>query len=592
MKKLFVISFLFSYQPVFSQPLTTIFEETKGTQSPTYHEIIDWWRKLDQQSPYVKMLTMGMTDAGFPLNLIVVSNDGDYNFESIHKKNKRVILINNGIHPGEPDGIDACMLLARDINDFFTNEVRKKGGRSRHNSNDYHLPENIVLAIIPVYNIGGCLNRSANYRIDQNGPLEKGFRGNSQNLDLNRDFIKCDSREARAFTEIFHLTDPDVFVDNHVSDGADYQHIITLLASQHDKLGGIMGEYMNKEFEPALYSLMKEKGYDLVPYVNSFDETPENGWPQYWDSPRYSSGFATLWRSFAFVPETHMLKSYEQRVRATYTLMQCFIEFTSKNTDKIKQLRDQTKQSAKTQTEFPISWELDRSQWKEITYKGYEAGRKISGVSGLPVLFYDRSRPFERQVKLFNYYHPTTFIKKPIAYIIPQGWWKVIDLLKLNKVEMRELKKDSSIEVEVYHIDDYKTAQRQYEMHHLNTKVKISTAKQKIDFKKGDWYIPMNQTANRFLIETLEPQAEDSYFAWNFFDTILGQKEGFSDYVFEDIASDYLKNHPDVKNKLDQRRSTDTVFAKNAEAQLNFVYQNSPYFEPDYLRYPVYRVID
>ena len=43
---------------------------------------------------------MGMTDAGFPLNLIVVSNNGDYNFESIHKKNKRIILVNNGIHPG------------------------------------------------------------------------------------------------------------------------------------------------------------------------------------------------------------------------------------------------------------------------------------------------------------------------------------------------------------------------------------------------------------------------------------------------------------------------------------------------------------
>ena len=100
-----------------------------------------------------------------------------------------------------------------------------------------------------------------------------------QNLDLNSDFIKCDSKEARSFAEIFHLLDPDVFVDNHVSDGADYQHIMTLLTSQHNKLGGAMGEYMNKEFEPALYRLMKEKGYDLVPYVNSFGDTPESAGP-------------------------------------------------------------------------------------------------------------------------------------------------------------------------------------------------------------------------------------------------------------------------------------------------------------------------
>ncbi|HKB43876.1 MAG TPA: hypothetical protein VKC90_05795, partial [Chitinophagaceae bacterium] len=180
----------------------------------------------------------------------------------------------------------------------------------------------------------------------------------------------------------------------------------------------------------------------------------------------------------------------------------------------------------------------------------------------------------------------------PQAYIIPQGWWKVIDLLKLNKVEMSQLKKDAAIEVEVYHIDDYKTATRQYEMHHANSEVKISKSFQRIKFRKGDWYIPMNQVANRFLIETLEPQAEDSYFAWNYFDAILGQKEGYSGYAFEDIAAEYLKNNPDLKNKLEQRRTTDTAFAKNANAQLNFVYQNSPYFEPDYLRYPVFRIIN
>ena len=575
MKKNFIVFFLLLPQSIFCQPITTKFEQTNGTQSPPYNEIMDWWQRLDRQSSKIKMRTMGMTDAGYPLHLAIISSDGDYSFASAHKKNKRVILINNGIHPGEPDGIDASMLLARDIV-----------------INKYKLPSNIVLAIMPVYNIGGCLNRSPNYRIDQNGPVEKGFRGNSQNLDLNRDFIKCDSKEAKAFAEIFHLADPDVFVDNHVSDGADYQHIMTLLTSQHNKLGGVMGEYLDKEFEPALYILMKEKGYDLGPYVNSFGDTPENGWQEYWDSPRYSSGFATLWHSFAFVPETHMLKSYDQRVQSTYALMQCFIEFTSKNSDKIKELRDQAEQAVKTQKEFPISWQLDRSQWKEITYKGYEAGYKTSEVSGLSRLYYDRSKPFEKQVKIYNYFAAKTFIKKPVAYVIPQGWWKVIDLLKANKVQVQALKKDTAIEVEVYHIDDYKTWPRQYEMHHLNSEVKIISTNQKIKFRKGDWYIPMDQTANRFLIETLEPQAEDSYFAWNFFDAILGQKEGYSGYAFEDIAANYLKNHPEVKLKLDQKRNTDTAFAKNANAQLNFIYQNSPYFEPDYLRYPVFRIID
>src|SRR5690606_6944864 len=246
-----LFALLLSFVSQSQEKFLTEFEKSGGKQTPTYHEIIKWWQKLDQQSGKVKMLEMGMTDAGYPLHLVVVANNGDYNFNSIRKNNKRVILIINGIHPGEPDGIDASMLLVRDIV-----------------TNKFKIPDNIVLAIIPVYNIGGCLNRSENYRVDQNGPDEFGFRGNSQNYDLNRDFIKCDSKDARAFTSIFHLTDPDVFVDNHVSNGADYQHVMTLLTTQHNKLGGKMGEYMEKNFEPSLYAAMKRKGYDLVPYVN------------------------------------------------------------------------------------------------------------------------------------------------------------------------------------------------------------------------------------------------------------------------------------------------------------------------------------
>lgn len=557
----------------FSQTITTLFETSNGTQTPTYFEVINWWQKLDAQSGKVKMLTMGMSDAGFPLHLVVVANNGDYNFDNIRKNNKRVILVNNGIHPGEPDGIDASMLLARDI---VSNKIK--------------IPDNVILAIIPVYNIGGCLNRSANYRVDQNGPEEFGSRGNSQNLDLNRDFIKCDSKEARSFAEIFHLTDPDVFLDNHVSDGADYQHIMTLICTQHNKLGGELGEYLNKTFEPALYASMKGKGYDLIPYVNAFGDTPDSGWPEFFEGPRFSSGYAALWHTFSFISETHMLKPYDQRVKSTYELMKSFIDFTAKNSGTIKQLRDQTKQSVKTQTEFPVAWTLDRSQFDKRIYKGYTASRKPSDISGQPRLFYDRTKPYEKEVPFYNFYKPSTVIQKPKAYIIPQGWWKVIDLLKANKVQMTQLKKDTTIEVEVYRIDDYKTAPRQFEMHHLNSEVKTSTTIKQMKFRKGDYYIPLNQAANRFLIETLEPTAADSYFAWNFFDGILGQKEGFSGYSFEDIAADYLKTNPELKTKLAQRVATDTAFAKNGRAQLNFVYENSPWTEPDYLRYPVYRV--
>ncbi len=386
--RIFLLSVLLTSSVLLSaQQITTRYESSKTNETPTYYEIISWWKMMDAKFPQIKMLTMGPSDTGFPLHLIILSTDKDFDFTSLKKKDKRIILINNGIHPGEPDGIDASMLLVRDI------VTGKK-----------QLPSNIVLAIIPVYNIGGCLNRSANYRVDQNGPEEFGFRGNSQNLDLNRDFIKSDSKEAKSFAEIFHLCDPDVFIDNHVSNGADYQHIMTLLSSQHSKLGGKMGEYMNKTFEPGIYGLMKTKGYDLVPYVSFGGGTPDAGMVAYFDGPRYSSGYATLWHTFAFVPETHMLKTYKQRVESTYALMESFIAFTSTNSTAIRQLRDQTKGAVKEQKVFPLGWTLDRSKSDEVLFKGYEAIRKPSDISGQPRLFYDRTKPYEKKIVYYNFF--------------------------------------------------------------------------------------------------------------------------------------------------------------------------------------------
>jgi hypothetical protein len=556
-----------------AQDLTTRFEKTQGQETATYAECIAYYQQLDKRFSQISMKEMGNTDAGLPLHLVIYAASGDFNFASLRKKNKRIILVNNGIHSGEPDGIDASMMLLRDL------ALGKK-----------KLPDNIVLAVIPVYNIGGALNRSTDYRVDQNGPAAFGSRGNARNYDLNRDFIKADSRNARSFQQIYQLTDPDVFIDNHVSNGADYQHIMTLLSTEHNKMGGAMGAFLHKTFEPGIYSLMKEKGYDLVPYVNHFGETPENGWITYADGPRYSSGYTTLFHTFGFVPETHMLKPYPQRVQATYALMESFISFVSQHSEAIRTLRAQTKEQEKTQASFPLEWNVDTTHYSMINFKGYTAIHKPSDISGEPRLFYDRTKPFEKQVKFYDNVVAGNFVQKPTAYIIPQGWWNVLDLLKNNNVQMKRFSQDTTIAVETYHISDYKTAQRPYEGHYLHNSVKLTTTKDSIHFRKGDYYIPMNQSANRYLIETLEPTGGDSFFAWNFFDPILSRKEGYSPYVFEDIAADYLRSNPTLQEDLKQKRAADTAFAKSAEAQLRFVYEHSPYAEPGYLKYPVYRV--
>ncbi len=550
------------------------FEKTNGQETATYFEAIDWYKNLDKTSPKVLVKEMGMTDAGYPLHVVMVSNDGIFDPALWHKKNKAVILINNGIHPGEPDGIDASMLLVRDI-------VNKK----------IKLPNNVAIAIIPVYNIGGCLNRNSYSRANQDGPLEYGFRGNAQNLDLNRDFTKSDSRNARSFAQIFHFLDPDILIDNHVSDGADYQHTMTMLTTQYDKLGVELAGWLKEKFEPQLYTGMSEKNWDMVPYVSFETSSPDKGMVMFYDPPRYSSGYAALFQTIGFVPETHMLKPFKQRVLSTYAFSKTMIEKASVNATGLIAQRKKARANVLTQKSFPFTWTVDTSKYDLVHFKGYEQAYKLSDATGLNRMYYDRSKPFTKTVKFFNVFTPSGYVNAPAAYIIPQGWYAVIDLLRLNKVQMRQFKNDTLIDVETYYIDDYKSMPRPYEKHHKNNTVKARAEKQQIRFLKGDYIIWLNQKANRYIVEMLEPTGDDSFFAWNFFDAVLQQKEGYSDYRWDDLAAEVLKKKPELKAKLEDQKKNDEKFAANGRAQLNFIYKNSPYYEPVHNRYPVFRLL-
>ncbi|WP_207435555.1 M14 family metallopeptidase [Sabulibacter ruber] len=552
----------------------TPYEKSNRNQTATYYECIDYYQRLDEAYHEIKMTPVGMTDVGKPLHTVVVSTDGDFDPESIHRKGKTVLLVQNGIHPGEPEGIDATMMLTRDL-------VQNKKLRKQL--------DNVVLVIIPIYNVGGALNRNSHTRTNQNGPESYGFRGNARNLDLNRDFIKEDSKNAKTFATIFRTWDPEVFVDNHTSNGADYQYTMTLIPTQHNKLGGALGTLLKQQMIPALYKGMEKRKWPLVPYVNSRGETPETGIFGFADLPRYASGYTTLFQTLGFIPETHMLKSFDKRVASTYDLMLEFLGYVAQNGKTIQAARQQDRAALLTQQEFVLNWEPDTTQVETINFKGFEANYKASEVSGLERLYYDRKAPFTRPVKFFDTFRPTLTVSKPVAYIIPQAWTEVIDRLQQNQVELKRLSKDTVLTPETYYITDYKTGQRPYEGHYLHTDVQVRKTQQPIQYFAGDYVVYLNQVSNRFLVETLEPQAPDSYFAWNFFDSMLGQKEHFSAYVFEDLAAEYLKKDPKLKAALEEAKAKDPSLAKSAQAQLNFVYRNTPHYENTHLRYPVAR---
>jgi hypothetical protein len=550
----------------------THFEKTNGSETATYEETIAYYQKLSKVYPEISIQEIGETDAGKPLHIVTYNPDKEFDFEAI-KKSKTVLLINNGIHPGESDGIDATMMLYRDLA-----------------NGSIASPKKTVLVTIPIYNIGGSLNRNSTTRTNQNGPKAYGFRGNARNYDLNRDFIKCDTKNARTFTEIFHLVSPDVFIDNHVSNGADYQYALTHLFTQHNKLSGSLGTYLHTEMMPKLESKLAKKNWDITPYVNVFNSVPDKGFSQFFDSPRYSTGYTTLWNTLGMMVETHMLKPYKQRVEGTYELMKSMIEITEEDYSEITKLREESFDRNSQVSTYPLSWEIDSTQITTLNFKGFEGETITSEVTGLPRLKYNRDKPFTKPVTYYNYFKPNLEVTIPKAYIIPQGLHPIIDLLKLNKVDMVSFEKDTTFYVESYKIASFETRRSPFEGHYMHYNTSIASNMKELTFMKGDYLVTTHQPAFRYLLETLEPQAQDSFFNWNFFDTILQQKEGFSPYVWEDKALELLDNNPDLKVTFETKKRTDDTFANNWYAQLNWLHQQSAHYEKAHLQYPIYRV--
>ncbi len=548
----------------------------QNNQTPTYAEVIAYYKAMDSASAYVKLIEYGPTDCGENLHLLVIDANGEFDVAKIRARNKSILFINNGIHPGEPDGIDACLQLITELIE------------------DPALPErlkNMSVIMIPVYNIDGALHRNSTTRVNQNGPESFGYRGNAQNYDLNRDFIKCDALNAQSFTQIFRTWDPDVFVDTHVSNGADYTYVMTLIATQHSKLMQPLGNYLKNEMTPDLYHAMERAGFPMCPYVNEIDRIPDNGIEGFLDLGRYSTGYTALFNTIGFMPETHMLKPYPQRVESTYALLKIYMDYVNKNAAEIMHMRNEAKLQTRNAKTFAINWAIDTTQKEQFLFKGYAAKYKPSAVSGLDRLYYDRNEPFEKNILFLDTYKPTVVINAPKAYIIPAAWRAVIDRLKLNQVEMMQLSEDKLMDAEMYYIDSFINSPNPFEGHYLHSDIKVHTETQKILFHKGDYIIYVNQDANNYIVQTLEPQAPDSFFAWGFFDAVLMQKEWFSDYVFEDEAAEILRNDPALRQQLETAKENDTEFANNAYAQLQFVYQHSKYHELSVGRYPVGRIL-
>ena len=555
----------------------TPFELGNGNQTTTWPECIAYYQKLAADFPQVlQFFEIGQSDSGRPIHAGVVTADGVFDREQLKAAGRPVFFNNNGIHPGEPEGVDACMALVRD----FCLDTDRRAALG-----------NTVFLFTAIYNVDGSMNRQNTSRVNQDGPESFGFRGNSLHLDLNRDFIKCDSLNAQVFNRFFTAWDPDVMVDTHTSNGADYAYTMTLIQTQTDKLGYGLGEYLKQQMLPAIFQGMDARGWPTCPYVNPVKDIPDHGIEDFLETPRFSTGYAALHHTIGFMPETHMLKPFKDRYLSMRALVETVLDYTIQHGQQIRTLRQQARATVRAQQQAAVHWEADHTQPSSFMFRGYEAVYSPSVLGTYMRLSYDRQKPWEKAIPYFNRFVPDIVVAQPKAYLIPQAWRHIIERLQWNGVQMTRVEETHEREVQVYRVPSVASRPNAYEGHMFHDQVSLTQTTETVRVEAGDYIVSLDQDQARYVIETLEPAAHDSFFRWGFFNSVLEKKEAYSDYVFEDSAAEILRTEPETRAAFEAWKAVNPEILDSQESVLDFIFAHCrKYREPEWRRYPVYRL--
>jgi hypothetical protein len=545
---------------------------------------MDECRALAKVSPCVTVTSFGRSPQGRDLPLVIVDRDGYADPAKVKASGRAVVLIQACIHAGECEGKDAGILFLRDV------AITKKYAA---------LLERITFLFIPVFNVDGHERFGAFNRINQNGPKEMGWRVNANNLNLNRDYLKADSLEIRAWLKLFQAWLPDFFLDCHTTDGADYQYALT-----YDTEMGItpwfiepnLGTWVRDTYLKAFEARMNQDGFPVFPYVTFRKwHDPRSGLVGGPSRPMLSHGYLTAQNRPGMLLETHMLKPYKLRVEAMQVALQHTSEILCMERDRLLRLNREADAytSSRTFREQPMALDFTNNGVSQpVAFKGYEYTHEKSTLSGGDWFKYDRTRPMEFQIPYFRELKPTASARVPEAYLIPAEWTDVIARLDLHGIQYHRLQAPREVAVSTWKFERVQWAKGTIEGHERVESLDMQAISEEIHFPAGSVLVPTSQRSARIIVHLLEPGSEDSLLRWGFFNAIFEQKEWGESYVLEGLAREMLAKDPALCAEFEQKKAADKVFAADSEAILNWFYNHSPYRDQQMNVYPVGRVMD
>lgn len=563
--------------------------------TPGYAETVAYIERVAAAAPgQVRIENFGKTGEGRDLKIVIVSKDGVFDPAAIHASGRAILLVQNSIHAGEMDGKDACLALLRDL-------VQNKDGAAR-------LLDHVVFVFIPVYNIDGHERRSPYNRINQNGPDVMGWRANGSNLNLNRDYMKADAPETRAFLKMFHRWLPDFFVDDHVTDGMDYQYDVTFSIDETPDVAPATARWIHETVTPQLAAQVDAAGHLAFPSLIDLKEEndPAQGLTLFTNPPRFSTGMMILENRPGLLVELHMLKDYKTRVTGNYQILRALLQVMNRDAARLIALNQEADAAAarlgtQPSEKFPLAVRAS-GETSPVAFKGYQFTRAKSEISGAMGISYSHepwntTLPIETGVKV------TASTTPPAGYIVPPQWTAVIDVLAAHDVAMHRTTSAWTGKVERYRCSGMQWQARPYEGRHPIVSGEFGPSQRSrfgqcalgtetVTFPAGSVVVGLNQRLSKVAIHWLEPEAPDSALRWGFFDPIFEQKEYGESYVLEKLARAMLAKDPALKAEFEQRIQSDAQFAASPEARLEFFYEHSPWYAANQIGlYPVGRLL-
>lgn len=562
--------------------LITTGEKTEWNETAPYAEAADISHRLEHASRFVKVTDIGTTPEGRNTIALIVSKDRAFTPEGAEKTGKVIILIQSGIHAGEIEGKDTVLMLVRDMT------VMKRYAAWL---------DHAIFVIIPVFNVDGHEDFSPYHRPSQNGPKSTGLRANAQRLNLNRDYIKADTPEMRAWLHVFNSWMPDFHIDNHVTDGADFQYDVTWDMARNQDLAEPAGAWVREKFVPELDRRMEADGHMVAPYGALRNVNGHREFFMEVFSPRYSHLYSAVQNRPSLLVESHSLKSAKTRAWAHYDIMRHAIETILLDPEALRRAVREADQQMMARAGDPnaapvyLAGKVSEKS-RPLVYHSLKNGPFKSEITGAMVNRFLAEKD-DISTVIHDQIDTTAEAKMPLGYLIPVAFKGIADELALHGVEMERITKPVEQNFETYRFSNVKFAPQSFESHvMLDFDARLVT--EKISIPAGSFWVPMKQRRARLILSMLEPAAPDSLAKWGFLNAVFetGGRggAGVGEYLSEPIARRMMADSPELRKEFEDRLKSDPQFAADPRARLQWWFEKSKYEPGDAGRYPIVRV--